>query len=292
MEKKVDKVKGKVIFMTGGTSGLGKAAVCELADQGAIVFVAVRNDRKGKQLLDHYNTKYTDKKGRIELVNGDLSELSSVRSMCKELRKKTDYLDIIINNAGIFNFKFIESTDHIEETLQVNLLAPMLISHLLIDLLENSDDPKVIFTASALHQGTIRFEDMEFRKSYSAFNSYRQSKLGIILMTRLLAQNLSNKGIQVYAQHPGFVNSNLGDNSGFIAKLVFRLFGKSPMEGARNLLFLCECSSDQLKSGEYYVAERVKTITKESYDLDLASALKERVKIYLSSFIKEESIIF
>lgn len=292
MDQKMGIEKSKSIFMTGATSGLGKAAVCELADQGAKVFVALRNKQKGKELIEHYSSKYTKRAGSIEFIQGDLSDLSSVISMCAELQSKTDRLDIIINNAGIFNFKFRESKDLIEETLQVNLLAPVLILHFLVHLLLKSDDPKIIFTASALHQGTIRFNDIEFRKKYSAFNSYRQSKLGVILMTRLLAEELSKTGIQVYAQHPGFVNSSLGDNAGLVSKLVFRLFGKSPEEGAKNLLFLCDSHSDGLKNGEYYVNEEVKHITKESYDMKLASDLKQSIKTYLAPYIEHDSLIY
>jgi len=292
MDEKVGIEKSKIIFMTGATSGLGKAAVCELADQGAKVFVALRNKKKGKHLIEHYTSKYTKRAGSIDFIQGDLSDLSSVISLCAELQSKTERLDIIINNAGIFNFKFRESKDLIEETLQVNLLAPVLIVHLLVHLLLKSNDPKIIFTASALHQGTIRFKDIEFRKKFSAFNSYRQSKLGVILMTRLLAKDLSKTGIQVYAQHPGFVNSSLGDNAGLVSKLVFRLFGKSPEEGARNLMFLCDTPSNKLKSGEYYVNEEVKKITKESYDIELASNLKRSIKTYLAPFIKKDSMIY
>lgn len=285
-------INEKIVFMTGATSGLGKAASCELADKGAKVFAMVRNDHKGKQLIEYYTSEYKEHKGSLELIKGNLNDLSSVVSMCEELISKTDRLDIIINNAGIMNFKFAESIDGIEETLQVNLLAPVLITHLLAHLLIESDDPKVIYTASALHQGTIRFKDIEFRKGFSSFKSYKQSKLGIILMTRLFAKDLSSYGISVFAQHPGFVSTSLGDRAGFISRLIFRLFGKSPEDGAVNLLYLCNTPSNHLSNGEYYADQNVKEITKESYDLVLAHKLKQTIEGYLKTFIKNEGIIF
>ena len=58
-------------------------------------------------------------------------------------------------------------------------------------------------------------------------------------MTRLLAKKLTDKGIHVYSQHPGFINTNLGESAGLFVKFIFKLFGKSPQKGAVNLLYIC-----------------------------------------------------
>lgn len=278
--------------MTGATSGFGKVAVCEIAKQGAKVFVFCRDDEKGKQLINHYHETCKDGKGSIETIHCDLSSLDSIPKACDELRTKTDKLDMIINNAGLMNFKFIETENHIEETLQVNLLAPILISHLLIDLLAKSSSAKLIFTASGLHSGVIHFDDIEFRNKFISYKSYAQSKLGIILLTRYLANKLAAKNIGVYCQHPGMVKTSLERNAPEFSKFIFNLMATTPEEGCKNLLYLVETFKDELVSGEYYDHFKVKQITKESYDMDMAENLFKAIKHYLNKYITKPSLIF
>ena len=283
----------KYIFITGATSGLGKAAALQLAAEGAVVIAASRNPDKGRDLLVAYRDLHPKGKGRIELVECNLASFASVSMACEEIAESYDHLDMIINNAGIMNFEYKETHDGIEETWQINLLAPMLISHLLVSKFKKALEPKLIFTTSGLHQGVIDFEDPEFKnKKFSSYKSYRQSKLGVILMTRLLAQQLSDEEIGVYTQHPGMVNTDLGRSAGAISKLMFNWMGSPPDQGAETLLYLATTSNEDLVSGEYYTKSHVAKITNESYDMDMTEKLFELIKKYLKKYITEKSLIF
>ena len=283
----------KYIFITGATSGLGKAAALQLAADGAVIIAASRNPQKGAVLLAEYRDKYPDGKGRIELIECDLGSMESITMACEQVSESYDHLDMIINNAGIMNYEWKETHDHIEATWQVNLLAPMLIAHLLIPKFKKTLEPKLIFTTSGLHQGVIDFEDPEFKnKSFSSYKSYRQSKLGVILMTRLLAHQLSEEEIGVYTQHPGMVNTDLGRSAGALSKLIFNWMGTTPEKGAETLLYLAQASNEDLVSGEYYAKSHVAKITNESYDIDMAEKLLVLIKKYLKKHITEKSLIF
>ena len=282
------KLKNKIIFMTGATSGFVKVAACHMASQGALVVATSRNQEKGHELLASYLKNYPDGKGQIDLIKCDLDSFESIVSACHEVQKKYDRLDMIINNAGVMNFNFRASANDIEQTFQINLLAPVLIIHLLSGMLEQSPEPKIINTASALHQGIIHFEDLESRKKFTGFDAYRQSKLGIILISRYLAE----KNINIYSQHPGLVKTELGRDFNRLAKAIFRLMGKSPKKGARTLLNLVETPVKDLTSGEYYADCKIKKITEESYDLAVAEKLLETTRSYLSPYLTEPSFIF
>lgn len=284
-------MEGRFIFMTGATSGLGKEACCSLANEGAHMIIAARSVEKGKDLMEYYKKKFPHGKGSINVYKGDLSSFSSVSELCEQVNAKYNSLDMIILNAGIMNFKFLESTDGIEETLQVNVLSNILIIDSLWELLKKSGDAKLIITASALHRGSIHFEDIEFRRSFSSYKSYSQSKLAVILLTRYLAAPLSKYAIGVYAQHPGIVNTNLGDRAGALSRFIFKMMGKSPEKGAENLLFLCRTDNKDLQTGEYYAKMRVKKITKESYDLSMAKKLIDLSKGYLAPYLKDSNSI-
>jgi NAD(P)-dependent dehydrogenase (short-subunit alcohol dehydrogenase family) len=284
----MNQIEGKTILFTGGTSGLGKEAVLQLAANGANIIAFVRDNEKGQKLVDEFKTQYPNSHGKIELLECDLASLKSVKLACYKVAERYRKLDVIVNNAGTWNFEFNETIDGIENTLQVNLLAPFLIVNLLFELLKSAADPKVITTASALHQGTIQFSDIEFRKKFNGFKAYRQSKLGVILLTRLYHQKHRSFGIHFYSQHPGLVDTELVRKGGRISKLFFKIFGKTPQKGAENLLYLLKTPTSYLKDGEYYKnCKASKTDTKESYDMEIGQGLYEVFMDYLKKHSKQ-----
>lgn len=281
----------KIIFMTGATSGLGKISAIKAARNGATVIVLARNKIKSQALKTEFKNQYPDSSGKIEIIEGNLNSLDSVCSGCKEVMQKYPVIDMIINNAGIMNFEYQQTVDDIEETLQVNLLSPLLICHMLFKNLKKSNDPKIIFTSSGLHQGKINFDNLEFKKSFSSFKVYRQSKLGVILICRLLANSLEKHRVGIYSQHPGMVRTNLGRSAGWFSKMVFYFMGKSPEKGSQTLSYLIETPNSELKSGEYYVDKTITASTNESYDLEVAKKLLLTINTFLGQHIKSESAI-
>ena len=278
--------------MTGATSGLGKISAIKAARNGASVIVLARDKIKSQALTTEFRNQYPDSSGKIEIIEGNLNALDSVCSACKEVSLKYPVIDMIINNAGIMNFEYKQTVDEIEETLQVNLLSPLLICHLLFENLRKANDPKIIFTSSGLHQGEINFDNLEFKESFSSFKVYRQSKLGVILICRLLASSLKPDKVGIYAQHPGMVRTNLGRSAGWFSKMIFYCMGKSPEKGSQTLSFLIETPNSELKSGEYYADKKITTTTKESYNLEVAKRLLLTIYTYLNQYIKSESAIF
>jgi NAD(P)-dependent dehydrogenase (short-subunit alcohol dehydrogenase family) len=281
--------ENQTILMTGGTSGLGKIAALHALANGAHLILIARNVEKGVALEKIFRAAYPDSKGELTLVKGDLSSLESIVDACVEVQNLNLELNQIVLNAGIMNFKRQQSHNGIEETLQVNLLAPILIIDRLHSLLKQDGDSKIVITSSGLHQGAIHFDDIEFLQDYSAFKVYRQSKLGTILMSRLLAQKIKNVGI--YTQHPGVVKTELGRDAGWFSKLIFSLMGKSPKKGARTLIYLMESRNADLSNGGYYAKAALTKTTQESYDMAMAEALLEVCKGYLEKYIDESGSI-
>lgn len=278
--------------MTGVTSGLGKVSAVKAASQGATVIAMARDPEKAKKLVSTLKNSFPDTKGSIETVLADLSSLPSIVKACETIASNYPRIDRIVNNAGIMNFKHVTSNDGIEETWQINVLAPMLISHLLYEPLKRSAEPRLIFTSSGLHQGTINFSNIEFNGDFTSFKVYRQSKLAVILLCRLLAPLLEKDHIGIYSWHPGVVKTGLGRNADGLSKLIFWLMGKSPVKGAETLNYLLETSKSNLINGEYYTGKKVKQTTPQSYDLEMAVKLHNVVRTYLTEYIKTTTEIF
>lgn len=280
-------LSGKTAFITGATSGLGKITACELASAGANVTATARSTAKGQSLLDFYKEKYPQGKGSITILPCDLSSLTEVRNACLQFAGTCEKLDILINNAGLWNFHFKESKDKIEEIFAVNFLASVLITQLLLDKVTASPEGKIIFTASGLHQGEINFDDPEFRKEFTGFKAYRQSKLALILFTRLMADKLKDTRTGVYSQHPGMVKTGLGQDAGWLSRQIFNLMGTSPENGSKTLTFLAKTPNSALTSGEYYYKCKVKEATRESNDMSAAQKLLSLAHRYLMPWLKE-----
>ncbi len=279
----------KTALITGATSGFGVEIAKNLVKNGYSLFVLGRSQEKLKALQCVLNE--VNPTCNIELIKCDLSSLQSVVESCEEVRSKCEQINLLVLNAGLWNFEFKTSKDQIEETLQVNLIAPTLIFKRLRSLLPTDNSSKVIFTSSGLHQGTIYYEDIEFRKRFSGFKSYRQSKLGILLITRLFALKPAYSGISFYCVHPGVVNTKLGRNAGWFANLFFKLIGKSPKKGARTHIHLIKEPTSKLSSGGYYANCRMVKTTRQSYDMEMAERLEQLIQNYIDTrSAKPESV--
>ncbi len=277
----------KTALITGATSGFGQLIAQDLVRKAYKLIIFARSQVKADRLLRMLNS--TDEVPQVEVVLCDLSSFQSVIDACQYLEDRCGSLDLIIHNAGVMNFELKESADGIEETLQVNLLAPMLITWRLLKLLQNGSEPKLIFTASGLHQGTIRFDDLEFRQAFSGFKAYRQSKLGIILMTRLLAQQEELKGITTISIHPGIVRTELGRNAGWFSRMVFFLMGGALKKGASTHLYAIGQPPEALVDGAYYANSKVTKTTAQGYDMEMAAQLYKVVLEYLAPYLEDKA---
>ncbi len=261
----------KTALITGATSGIGYEVARNLAQLNYSIIILGRSPDK----LDSLSKILKDIRPEVKIDTKicDLSSLKDISDTCEEMKTSGKSIDLMILNAGIWNFQFIESGDKIEETLHVNLIAPLLMYSRLKNLIPKNGESKVIFTSSGLHQGVIEFKDIEFRSQFSGFKSYRQSKLGVIMMARWLSNQEENAGIAFYSVHPGMVNTNLGRRAGWFSRIIFKLFGKSKEKGAETHMYLIKKKNAELKSGAYYANCKVERTTEYSYNMPEAEKL-------------------
>lgn len=277
------KTEKRTALLTGATSGFGTVIAKHLVSKKYRLIFFARSEKKADDLITSLKADFPN--AHIEFIFCDLSSFDSILQACEIAREKCSRIDLLILNAGLWNFKFQETIDKVEETFQVNLLAPVLMFRKLNDLVPRNEKSKVILTASGLHQGTIHYEDLEFRKSFSGFKAYRQSKLGVILITRLWARLPTYAGISFFCVHPGVVNTQLGKKAGWFSRMIFWLIGSSVEKGARTHIHLIDQPTKTLTSGEYYAKSSVTKASKESYDLQEASELLKTLSVYLEPYL-------
>ncbi len=274
-------MKNKIVLITGATSGIGKETALGLAKLGATIVFTTRDNLKGektkKKLIATTNNK------NIHMLKCDLASFESIRNCCKEFKSKYDKLHVLINNAGVWDFKRRESKDGIENIFATNYLAPFLMTNLLIDILKKGSPSRIINVTSGMHYGTINFDDIEFKQKFSGAKAYRQSKLGLILFTRLLAKKLEGTGVTVNCVHPGMNKTDLGRDAGGFYQMIFKLMGKNPEIGAETSIYLASSPDVENVTGEYFAKEKIKRSSKESYDMDLAKKLWDVSEKYLKN---------
>jgi NAD(P)-dependent dehydrogenase (short-subunit alcohol dehydrogenase family) len=268
-------MKEKVVMITGANSGIGKAASLAIAKMGATVVMVARNREKGEAARSEIVRK--SQNDSVDLLLADLSSLVSVRQLATEFQSKYSRLDVLINNAGLFNQRRRVTTDGFENTFATNYLAPYLLTNLQLDLLKASAPSRIINVSSVGHyNGHINFDDLNLEKEYGGWKAYGQSKLALVLFTHELAKRLQGTGVTVNSVHPGTVATNIWTRplgpAGFIMALP-KLFMTSPEKGAETIVYLASSPDAKGLNGEYLEKLKVKKSSDESYNEEIAQKL-------------------
>lgn len=267
-------MEGKVCLVTGATAGIGKVCARELAARGARVIVVGRNPEKTLNVVQEL-TRQTD--GQIEYLLADLSEQAQVRQLARDLRERTDQLDVLVNNAGAVFAKRELTSDGYENTWALNHLSYFLLTHLVLDLLKESTPARIINVASVGHfQGVIDFANLQGEEHYSITSAYAQSKLANVLFTYALARRLAGTGVTANCLHPGVVATDIWSKGPAwtqpFAKIIQK-FMISPEKGAETMVYLATSQALNPDSGRYYDNGKALKSSKISYN----EALQERL---------------
>ena len=191
----------KIIVVTGGNRGIGKEIVKQLASLGHRVVLACRNPESGKKAIENFENK-----GLIDVKKLDLADHQSIHDFAKGLYTDYSRIDVLINNAGIFEDKNSSSAninyETLESTWQINTVGPILLSQTILNLLKGSDDARIINMSSGM--GSVS------SLSTGGSPAYRISKAALNAYTQILSADLSTEKIKVNAMCPGWVHTDMG----------------------------------------------------------------------------------
>lgn len=270
-------MRGKVVMITGATSGIGKVAALELADMGATVVIIGRDQEKGKRVMEEIALATGNQ--TLDFIKCDLASLDEVKKAACEFRSRYQRLDVLIDNAGGVNGKRKVTTDGYEYTFGVNHLAHFLLTNLLLDLLKASAPSRLVVVSSAAHRnGHIDFEDLMSKKRYGSFRAYSQSKLANILFAFELARRYKGTGVTVNALHPGVVRTNFSKGLGRGGDALYGILSIltiSAKKGAQTSIYLASSPEVANVTGTYFAKRRVKESSPESKDEAVAKRLWE-----------------
>jgi retinol dehydrogenase 12 len=256
-------MKGKVVVITGATSGIGEVAAQRLAGMGARIVLVARDAARGQKTLTRLPSIGSGVPHSIYF--GDLSRISESKRVAAEIAAAEPRIDVLINNAGaLFSTRRL-TADNLEETFATNHMAYFVLTLGLKANLLAAAPARVVSTASDAHKGyTLDFDDLQAAKGYSAIRAYGRSKLCNILFTRELARRWSGAGVTANCLHPGFVATRFGDGSGGFLSGVMRVaktFAITPEKGAETIVYLASSPDVAAISGDYFYKCRPATPT-------------------------------
>jgi NAD(P)-dependent dehydrogenase (short-subunit alcohol dehydrogenase family) len=167
------------------------------------------------------------------------------------------------------------TTENIEKTIALNLLAPYTLTSLLMDELRKSTNARIVMTASSSYSSLAGpdFNDIELTKGYTAKRAYGNAKLFLIMVSQMMNEKLEqrlNGGITLNFLHPGVVATKqmlgLVKQKGFLGKVlltIVRLLTKTPEQGAKTTVYLASSSEVQDISGQYFINRKAQNLNEK-----------------------------
>ena len=250
--------EGRLALVTGANSGLGLATIEALASRQATVILACRSSSKAEAAQQQLQDQGLS---RLELLELDLADLSSVQRAAESIRDRYGHLDLLINNAGVMAPPRRTTVQGHELQFGVNHLGHQALTQALLPLMEHRPDARVVtVTSGAQYFGQIRWDDPNWKQRYDRYGAYGQSKLANVMFALELDARLRqrNSTIRSLAAHPGLARTQLqptaiasGGNG--VEALAYRLMDplfQSAAMGALPQLHAATAPSAQ--GGEHY----------------------------------------
>lgn len=265
---------GRTIVITGASDGVGAAAANRLSRSGEHVVVVGRSPQKTAAVADAL--------GADSFV-ADFADLAQVRELAAKLLAAYPRIDVLANNAGGMMNTRETTVDGFEKTLQVNHLAPLLLTTLLLDRLIESKATVLNTSSMASKMARANFDDLDAVQRQHGSLAYASSKLANILFTRELHRRYHGAGISTASFHPGPVASNF---SAEVNNPMFGLLYRTPLrhvfligteQGSDELVWLASATPGvDWQSGEYYVKHKIVRPNKLALDAGVAERLWDR----------------
>lgn len=191
-------LKNKNILITGGNKGIGLAISKRLMDYGANI-ISINRSEPDNSIIS--NNLYKEK---FRNILCDISDENCLKSILSEITQSFENIDILINNAGISEFKpFAETNlDNIGRILNTNLNSAMIVTHFILN--------KMILNKSGL---IVNIESISVRHDFANCSVYNASKSGLLSFSRSIRNEVRHYGIKIIDILPGATITNIWDET-------------------------------------------------------------------------------
>ncbi len=256
----------RTILVTGSTDGIGKQTAVELAEQGHVIIVHGRSLEKSSAVRNEIIQLSGN--DQVWAFGADLTDFNEISRMTDALKEKFSHLDVLINNAGVFENEKVILFNGLERTFMVNYLASFVLTMDLLGLLKASPSGRIVNVSSMAQSGSIDFDNLNGEKYYDSYNAYAVSKLENVLFTYKLDRILKDSSVTVNCLHPGVVSTKL-------LHAGWGMGGVDLHSGAQNSIFAAIATEMEGVSGKYLVNKKAVSSAAISYDKRVQDRLWE-----------------
>lgn len=231
-------VAGKTVLITGATSGIGRRVATTLALFGARLRFVARNPHKAEDLKRELLDLAGD--GDIDYYLADLSEIANVRRVADEIIAAEPAIHLLINNAVVLPATRMVTPEGLEMAFATNLVAPFVLTNSLIPRLVESQPARIINVISGgMYTQGLALNDPNYEEgTYRGSVAYARAKRGLMVLTKMWAEDLANSGVVVHATHPGWVDTPGVATSIPTFHRVMRPWLRDTEQGADTILWL------------------------------------------------------
>ena len=273
--------EGKLLVVTGATSGIGRETARLFASKGADLLCVNRSAEKSERLKAELEGEFGVS---CRCLVADFSRLSEVRAAAAALAALSEPIDVLVHNAGVYNTKRRLTEDGLEEVFQVNYLACFVVTHAMLGKLRREGRARVVFVASEGHRFAIeglRLDDLDWRRRrYTGLRSYGSAKTAQLLAMRSFAARLEGSGATLNAMHPGDVLTAMGENNGrvyrFLKRRLVNPAARAPLVAAKAIYYLAFAPELAGVGGKFFSLTTPEKPAPHALDEGMAEALWER----------------
>jgi NAD(P)-dependent dehydrogenase (short-subunit alcohol dehydrogenase family) len=249
---------GRVVIVSGATSGLGLECATQMARLGSTVVLLVRNPELGSRMREQIASATGNHD--IDVVVADLGDLDSVRRAATELRRYPE-IHGLVHNAGALNPAFRLTPQGLEETAAVQLVGPFLLTTLLIEALQRGSARVVWVTSGGMYAQPLDVAWLRApERDYRGGKTYALVKRAQVSLNAVWAPDLAKLGVTMTAMHPGWV-----DTPGIrkwlpnFRRLMFPLL-RSPAEGVDTVVWLLVAPLEATAPGTLWLDRRSRAL--------------------------------
>lgn len=270
-------MRGRVVLITGASSGIGKDTAVGIAGRGATTVLVSRDLARTEAAAEEVRALTGN--DDVHALRADMGCKAEILAMAEAFQARWGRLDVLINNAGAVYMQRTVTADGHEASFGVNHLGYHLTTMALLPCLGAGG--RIVNVSSDAHWlSWVRWGDLEGERLYLGLVNYCTSKLFNLWFTFELARRLQGTGIAVNALHPGAVATSIWQRAPGWAQpllsVVKPLFMISPEEGARTITYLATSPEVEGKTGLYFEKNKPRTPAKLARDEALAEQLWAR----------------
>lgn len=233
---------GRVVVITGATSGIGRAAARQCASMGATVVILGRDATKTERVAAELRAeagRTGTRSGTVEVAVADMSDLAAVRAAATDLLGRHPRVDVLVHNAGALDAEYV-AVDGVERTVASQLVGPFLLTELLLPALKAAAPSRVLWVASGgMYTQGLTVEGLDpTPDEYDGTTAYARVKRAQVVLAEMWADRLRDDRVVVHSMHPGWADTPGVERSLPTFRTVVGPLLRTPADGADTLVWL------------------------------------------------------